>query len=229
MADIGSEGYFRALCPHRITGLALNAVTSSAVISNKQGRGATEMDELHKSWLWFFVLGIITLVLGTLAVVVSFGSSLAFEVWIGMIFVVVGVVQAVDSFWPRRWPGFFFELFGGVYYLLVGLMLLANPNSGVVMFTLLLALLLIMQGMVQFGLASELQPGLSRAWMFASGTAAVLLGVVIWVRWPSNASWLVGLLVGVHLLLRGWSVVVLALSTRRLTQIELLRLKQKLV
>ncbi len=224
MVDIGSEVYFRALYPGRITGLVLRAGRPSATISNKHVRGATEMDGLHKNWLWFFVLGIVTLALGTLAVFASFGSSLAFEVWIGMIFVVVGVVQAVDSFWPRRWPGFFFELFGGVYYLLVGLMLLANPNSGVVMFTLLLALLLIMQGMVQFGLASELQPR-PKAWMFASGTAAVLLGVLIWMQWPSNAFWLVGLLVGVHLLLRGWSVVVLALSTRRLSQIELLRLK----
>jgi len=182
------------------------------------------MNESHKNWQWFFVLGIVTLALGTLAVLASFGSSLAFEVWIGVVFVVVGVVQTLDSFWTRRWGKVSFELFGGVHYLLVGMMLLANPGSGVVLFTLLLALLLIMQGMIQFGLASELQPKLSKACMCASGTAAVLLGVLIWMGWPSNASWLIGLFVGVHLLSRGCSEVVVALFTRQMTRIELLRL-----
>ena len=56
------------------------------------------MNESHKNWQWFFVLGIVTLALGTLAVVATFRPSLAFKVWIGVIFVVVGLVQALDSF-----------------------------------------------------------------------------------------------------------------------------------
>ena len=171
---------------------------------------------LQKHWRWFFVSGTLTLVLGALAIIVPLRSSLAFDIGIGGIFVVAGLIQAVHSFWSRRWDGFYFEALGGVVYLLVGMMLLGNHGAGVRMVTLLLALLLIMQGMVQVSLSSELQPKLSKGWMFASGVAGVGVGVLIWSQWPSGSLWLVGLFIGIHLLLRGWSIITLSLSRRLL-------------
>ncbi len=171
---------------------------------------------LQKNRRWFLVSGTLTLVLGILAVILPLGASLAFETRIGTVFAVAGLIQAVHSFWSRRWGGFYFESLGGVLYLLVGIMLLGNPGAGVRMVTLLLALLLIMQGMIQFSLSSELQSQLSKGWMFASGVAAVGLGVLTWTQWPSGALWLVGLFVGIHLLLRGWSIIIMALTGRLL-------------
>ena len=105
-------------------------------------------------------------------------------------------------------------------------MLLANAGSGEVTITLLVALLLIMQGMVQFALSSELGSTLSRSCMFASGTVAVLLGVLIWLQWPSGDTLMVGVCVGIHLLLRGFSVLVLAVSIRQELRLNLSRLRQ---
>ena len=107
-------------------------------------------------------------------------------------------------------------LFGAVHYLLVGLMLLANPGAGATMFILLLAMLFIMQGMVQFGLVSELPSHINKNWMLISATLAVVLGVVTWLQWPDNTYWLIGLFVGLHLLSRGLSIVLLALVMRKL-------------
>ena len=169
---------------------------------------------LQKHWRWFFVSGMLTLVLGTLAIIVPLRASLAFDIGIGAIFACVGLIQTLHSFWSRGWGGFYFESIGGLLYLLVGIMLLGNPGAGVKTVTLLLALLLIMQGMIQFILSSELKQKLSKGWMFTSGVAAVGLGVLIWSQWPSGALWLVGLFIGIHLLLRGWSIVTIALSER---------------
>ena len=175
---------------------------------------------LQKHWRWFFVSGMLTLVLGTLAIIVPLRASLAFDIGIGAIFVFAGLIQAVHSFWSLGWGGFYFESLGGVLYLLVGIMLLGNPGDGVRTVTLLLALLLIMQGMIQFSLSSELQSQLSKGWMFTSGIAAVGLGVLIWSQWPSGSLWLVGLFIGIHLVLRGWSTVILSMSRRLLTAKE---------
>lgn len=175
---------------------------------------------LQKNWRWFFVSGTLTLVLGALAIIVPLRASLAFDIGIGTVFACAGLIQAVHSFWSRGWGGFYFESIGGVLYLLVGIMLLGNPGAGVQMVTLLLALLLIMQGMVQISLSSELQQKPSKSWMFTSGVAAVGLGVLIWSQWPSGVLWLVGLFIGIHLLLRGWSIVILALSRRLLSAKE---------
>lgn len=183
------------------------------------------MDDSYRNWHWFFVLGIITIGLGVLAAIAPLNSSLTFEIWIGVIFIIAGLAQALHAFWSRRWGGFFFELFGAVHYLLVGLMLLANPGTGVIMLTLLLAMLFIMQGMVQFAMSAQLQPKPSRDWMFISGFVAVLLGVLTWTHWPGSTLWLIGLFVGIHLLFRGWSVIHLAILTRQLANTDLARLQ----
>ena len=165
----------------------------------------------QKTKQWFLISGVFTLVLGIMAVIVPLRSSLFLDVWIGAVFSVAGLIQAVHAFWSRKWGGFYFEACGGVLYLMVGMMLLANPGVGVQSVTLLLALLLVMQGMVQLSLSAELQTIFSKTWMFASGCAAMTLGILTWTRWPSSALWLVALFVGIHLLLRGWSIVTLAL------------------
>jgi len=184
------------------------------------------MEQSDASLKSLLVIGGASLILGTLAIVAPFQSSLNFEIWIGITFILVGAGHAIHSFWSRIWGGFFFQLFGGVHYLLIGLMLLGTAGSGAATFTLLLALLLIMQGMVQFGLSSELESKLSRTCMFASGTVAVLLGVLIWLQWPSGATLMIGVCVGIHLLLRGFSVLVLAESIRQELRLNLSRLSQ---
>ena len=168
-------------------------------------------ENAQKNKRWFFISGILTIILAALAVIVPLRSSLLWDVWIGGVFSMAGLIQALHAFWSRKWGGFYFEACGGVLYLMVGMMLLANPGTGVQSVILLLALLLIMQGMVHISLSAGLQTIFSKSWMFASGCAAMTLGVLTWTRWPSSALWLITLFVGIHLLLRGWSIVTLAL------------------
>ncbi len=174
--------------------------------------------------VWLIGLGLLTIVLGVLAAVASFQADLKFEMCLGFLFIAAGLTHAAHSFWSRPWGGFHFQLFGATHYLLVGLMLLANRGPGAVMVILLLAVLLIMQGMVQFGLVSQLHPDIGRSWMLISGVLAVFLGVLIWAQWPSSAYWMVGLFVGIHLVFRGVSIVDLGLAIRRFEYDDLCRL-----
>ena len=173
---------------------------------------------------WLIGLGLLTIVLGALTTVASFQGGLRFEVCLGFIFITAGFTHAAHSFWSRPWGGFYFQLFGATHYLLVGLMLLANRGPGTVMLILLLAILLIMQGMVQLSLVSQMHPDISRSWMLISGVLAVFLGVFIWAQWPTSAYWMIGLCVGIHLLFRGVSIVDLGLAMRRFEYEDLRRL-----
>ena len=177
------------------------------------------MDNIRNHWQWLFVLGLSTIALSTIAVIAPSQPSLKFEIWVGLIFIAAGLANALYSLWSRQWGGFFFMLFGAVHYLLVGLMLLANPGAGATMFILLLAMLFIMQGMVQFGLVSELPSHINKNWMLISATLAVTLGVLTWLQWPDNTYWLIGLFVGLHLLSKGLSMVFLALVMRQLARV----------
>jgi len=169
---------------------------------------------LQKHWRWIFALGTISLALGVLAIIAPFIAALSFEVAIGTIFVLGGIAHTIYSFWAREWGGFLFELFGGVLYLLIGLTLLANPGGGVLLVALLLAILLVMQGVVQLALSFELRPMFSWSWILISGIMSVLLGALIWLPWPGSSFWLIALFVAISLLFRGWSMLILGLSTR---------------
>jgi uncharacterized membrane protein HdeD (DUF308 family) len=171
---------------------------------------------LHNRWRWLLVLGVSTTVLGVIAGIASFQPNLTFEIWVGLIFIAVGLGHALCSLWGRSWGGFHFQLFGATYYILIGLLLLANPSIGLQALILVLAMLFIMQGMVQYALASESPDNITKNWMIISASLAVVLGGFIWSQWPSNTYWLIGLFVSIHLLFRGLSVIFLALATRKL-------------
>jgi uncharacterized membrane protein HdeD (DUF308 family) len=52
----------------------------------------------------------------------------------------------VHAFVRRRWGGFFLELFAGILYAVVGLMIVGNPAEGAVALTLLIAVFLMIGG-----------------------------------------------------------------------------------
>ena len=174
------------------------------------------MDTVNNKSRWLLALGISTIVLAAFAVIMPLHSNLTFEIFVGLIFISAGLGHALYAFWSRAWGGFYFQLFGATHYILIGLMLLANPSLGLQGIMLLLALLFILQGMVQFALASEPPDDLTKNWILLSATVAVALGFFIWLQWPSNAYWLIGLFVSIHLLLRGLSLVFFARAAYRL-------------
>ncbi len=176
----------------------------------------------HRAWL--VGLGLLTMALGALAVIASFQQNLKFELCLGIIFMVVGLVHALHSFWSRPWGGFCFQILGASQYFLVGMMLLAQRGPGALVLVLLISMLFIMQGFVQFSLVSQLHPYINKGWMLVSGVLAVFFGACVWSQWPSSAYWVVGLFVGVHLLFRGLPMVALGWAIRKLEYDGLRRL-----
>ena len=48
------------------------------------------------------------------------------------------------------------------------------------------------------------------------GVITLVLGLMVWAGWPWSAVWFLGLAVGISLLMRGLSYVMIALALRRL-------------
>ncbi len=119
------------------------------------------MYSLREYWHSFLILGLATVVLGAAAFFTPFQSGLNGEIMFGLIFLGVGLTQALHSFWGRQLGGVLFELYGAMHYLLAGFMLFVNPGSDHNMLILLLAMLFIMQGMFQFGLLSQMKLSVS--------------------------------------------------------------------
>jgi uncharacterized membrane protein HdeD (DUF308 family) len=181
-------------------------------MSTAQGERA--MQSLTRNWGGLLALGALMLVLGVVVIARPAPATFAFQLLLGWALVIGGLAHGVHAFMVKGWRGFLFELLSGLLYLLVGVMILANPLGGALTLTMLLAMFLVVEGIFKIFTGFRARPLNGWVWLVVSGVVTLILGVLIWAEWPSSALWVIGLLVGIHLILTGWSLILLALAAR---------------
>jgi len=174
--------------------------------------GGTE--ELRRHWVVCVVLGIASVILGTVALGASGIVTLASVLFFGWMLVFGGAVQAVHAFWFRRWGGFFRHLLGGVLGIVVGGLLVARPLAGAESITLLLAAFFVVGGVFRIMAALAVRFP-SWGWTLMSGVVTLLLGIIIWKQWPISGLWVIGTFVGIDLIFDGWSLVMLGTTAHQ--------------
>ena len=179
-------------------------------------------EELRHKWGWFLALGIVLLLLGIGAVALTPVATLAAVMVLGWLMVFSGIAEAVHAFQVHRWGGFFLHLLGGVLGVLIGLLIVTHPGAGALAWTLLFASFFTVIGLFRLIAAIRLRSP-NWGWSAFDGVITLLLGVILWAEWPWSGLWFLGLSVGISLLLRGWSYMMLAVAIRRFpaAQVEL--------
>ena len=164
----------------------------------------------HKTW--FYILGVLLILLGIAAVAFPLVTTIAAKIFLGWLFLIGGVIQIVHAFSTRAWSEFFLDLLIGVLYLIAGGWLAFFPLTGIVTLTVLLALMFIFQGVIEAGIAFRIRPHDGWMWMLLAGIVAVAVGVLLLAELPSSATWAIGLLVGINLIMSGVAYLVLPMA-----------------
>jgi uncharacterized membrane protein HdeD (DUF308 family) len=177
----------------------------------------TGADELRRHWGWYLALGIVLIVLGTLAIGSTFVMTIASVFFFGWLLIIAGVMEAIHAFWHKRWAGFFLDLLTGILYVVAGWMMVTNPGGSALLLTLIIAMFLVFEGV--FRIVASLAARYPHwGWVLFNGVISLLLGILIWRQWPSSGLWVIGLFVGIEMLLNGWSLVMLSLMGRKLPE-----------
>ena len=175
-------------------------------------RGA-EMECLRRSSIWLLILGFLLIVVGLVAISEAFFATLATVLITGTLLMIGGVVEIVDSFFGRGWRGFWMHLLAGIMYLVLGFLLVQRPLEAAAIFTLMLAAAFFVGGLFRIIVAlSERFYGWG--WVLLNGVVTLVLGVMIWRRWPDAAFWVIGLFVGIDLIFYGGAWIGFALGLR---------------
>jgi uncharacterized membrane protein HdeD (DUF308 family) len=171
----------------------------------------TELTALRGNWLWFVLLGIALMVFGFIALGVVPIASLTTTVGIGALLLSSGVAEIIGAFWCRGWNGFLLHMLSGVLSGVVGGLFLPAPVDNSLAMTLLLACMLIVDGI--FKMIAALRYRFETwGWVLASGIIDLMLGVIIWQEWPGSALWVIDLFVGISLLCRAFYWIGLGLT-----------------
>jgi uncharacterized membrane protein HdeD (DUF308 family) len=168
---------------------------------------------LGRQWWIFFILGLISVFVGLVAISSAFVATLASVTVFGVLLLISGATEVIHAVMVRNLKGFALHLLAAALYLLVGLFMLEDPIQAAVVLTLVLAASFIVAGVLRiiFTLAVRF---CGWPWVLVNGLVDLILGIMIWNRWPESSLWVIGLFVGIDLLLHGWSWVVLALTVR---------------
>jgi uncharacterized membrane protein HdeD (DUF308 family) len=172
-----------------------------------------ERADLRRVWWAFLVLGLVSVLVGLLAISSAFVATMASVVVFGVLLLVEGVSEVVHAVMVRNWRGFALHLLAATLYLLVGLFLLEDPVRAAAVVTLLISASFFVGGLLRivFSLAVRFP---AWGWVLLTGAVDLILGIFLWTHWPEASLWLIGLLVGIDLLFHGWSWLFLALSVR---------------
>jgi uncharacterized membrane protein HdeD (DUF308 family) len=185
-------------------------------LTNLASPGALANEEhasLRAAWWMFLVMGVISIIVGMLAISSAFIATMASVVVFGVLLVVEGITGVIHAIMVRTWKGFAMNLLVAALYLLGGFFMLEEPIRAAAVLTLVLAAAFIVGGMLRVIIAIAVQFH-GWPWVLLNGVIDLILGVMIWSGWPGTSLWVLGLFVGIDLLVHGWSCVILALAVR---------------
>ncbi len=163
---------------------------------------------------WFLGVGIALIILGMIAMAASPFVTLASMLFFGAIMIAGGIVQVVNAFKTRHGDGFLLNLLGGIFYTVVGILLILHPLEGALAATLLLAAFFSVTGIFKI-VASLVNRFGHWGWVLLNGIVSLALGIMILLQWPTSGLFIIGLFIGIDLLMLGWVWVALSLSTKK--------------
>ncbi|HEX2666517.1 MAG TPA: DUF308 domain-containing protein [Candidatus Acidoferrum sp.] len=164
---------------------------------------------------WLTTLSVLMIIAGILAIVVPRTAGIAVAILVGWLLVFSGGAHLAFAWRTRGTGGFLWEVLLGLLYVGVGAYLLLHPVAGLASLTLVLAIYLFVEGILEFALSLLLRPMPGSGWILLDGIITLILAAMIWRTWPSSTEWVIGTLVGISMLFSGVTRLMLCSAARR--------------
>jgi uncharacterized membrane protein HdeD (DUF308 family) len=164
---------------------------------------------------WSVALSVLMILTGVLAIVIPPVAGIAVLVVVAWLLIFSGAAHLVFAWHTRTAGGLVWELLLGILYIFVGVYALLNPVAGLASLTLVLAIYLFMEAVLELILSFRLRPLPGSNWMLVDGIITLILAILIWRSWPSSSEWVIGTLVGISMLFSGAARLSLSLAARR--------------
>lgn len=177
-------------------------------------------EALSKNWKLLLAGGIISVVLGAIAIIIPPLASVGITILVGIL-LLVGAVGMVAEAISRGTTGHrIWSAILAVLYVIAGVWLLINPVEGTITLTVVLIVFFLVIGL--FRLIAGIQGrsgGVPNAgWMIVNGVLSIAIAVLVLLDLPSSAAWAIGLLVGIQLLFDGMMLITTAMAGKKLAE-----------
>src|SRR5277367_6692892 len=161
-------------------------------------------------------MAIVFILPGMMAIIEPGVAGLAIAILVGWLLIFGGVAHLVAAFAGGGAGRVIWQVILGIIYIVGGIYFLTHPLLGLGTLTLLLAVIILMEAILEFIAYFRTRNEGGSGWILVNGLITLFVGGLIWLHWPSSSVWAIGTLVGVNLLMTGISRLMLGMAARRL-------------
>lgn len=151
-------------------------------------------------------------VLGMLAIISPMFSGLAATSFISVLMVAGGLTVIFYSFKAEKKRSAVFQFLLGLLTLIAGSILFAMPIENLFFITVLLFCYFSIDGFMSIYYAFKLRPEKGWGWVLFSALCSLALASFIAYQWPISAFYTLGTVVGVRLIIAGWTTAMVGFS-----------------
>jgi uncharacterized membrane protein HdeD (DUF308 family) len=152
---------------------------------------------------------------GILAIAEPFMAAVALNTFVAWVLIFVGILHIVAGFQGHGGTNLAWKLLIGAAYIFFGGYLLLHPVIGVASLTLLLAILFLVEGVLDLILWWKMRSLQGSFWILLDGIVTLILGGMIYVHWPSSSVWALGTLLGVGFIMSGVTRIMMSMAVRK--------------
>ncbi len=161
---------------------------------------------------WLIAGGLLSIFVGFMAMGSPLLFSLVIAQLLGIFALVSGVIALFLAIFGKHSGHRVLEGLSGVIRIAAGIILLQCIGSSVAIITLVLAIYLAVEGVFTIVGAIQLRGNAGWVWTLINGIAALVLGIMVYNRWPADSTFVLGLLFGINSLFSGMSLLALGFA-----------------
>ncbi|HTP30474.1 MAG TPA: DUF308 domain-containing protein [Anaeromyxobacteraceae bacterium] len=158
---------------------------------------------------------VLMILLGMLAIALPAAMGLGVALVVAWIIIFGGISHFVYAFAAEGAGQVVWRFLVGVVYILGGIYLAFHPGLSLATLTLLLGAIFIVEGVMRAVLFFQLRTLPRAGWILFDSLMTLLLGVLIIGGWPTSSAWAIGTIVGVNLLVSGFTRLMLSVAARK--------------
>lgn len=172
--------------------------------------------EQSKGRIWFILGGVLSLAVGIMAITTPYVMTVAIAKLVGLFMLISGVALLATGLFGKARQHRLLDIFSGILRIVLGILFVGNLVKTILVLTLFLAAVFAAEGLSGLYLAFKLR-GKNPAWgwVLINAVAALFLGLLLFMRFPSDAPWAVGLLFGINNLFLGMSLIMYGLGLKQ--------------
>lgn len=154
------------------------------------------------------------IVLGVLALFLPLATGIGVSIAVGWIIVFGGIAYMASAFAARGAGSFLWRLLIGAAYMLGGLYLAFHPGLALESLTLTMALMFFFEGALETVVFFQFRTLPGSGWVLFNGIATLFLAYLIWRPWPASSIWAIGTILGINLILSGFTRLMYSAAAR---------------